>query len=69
MNRAERRAAKRAGVVCALIPWPKLRPLPIRGLALASGQAAYTCAAHPGWCTITTPLQVADAFAQHTGGG
>lgn len=64
MNRQQRRANVGR---CRLLVWPRYRALPIQGLVLSAGQTAYTCAAHPGWLSITSPLDIDVQFAQHTG--
>lgn len=69
MNRAERRAQQRAGKRTRheLIPWPKNRPLPIKGMVLSPGQLAWTCTCQNGWCTIT-PDDPTEAFDAHVKG-
>lgn len=57
-NRSTRRARHR------LIPWPKGRPMPVRGLTLSAGQRVWTCSCGNGWMTMTS-ADPAEAFAGH----
>lgn len=56
-NRAARRVRHR------LTPWPRHKPMPIRGLKLSGTQRAWTCSCGSGWFSLTS--DPAEGHAAH----